>query len=133
MLQAGFSKQAQDTFQATQKLWHMSGVERHAEGAPGLNGPSSDALWNPDIAFIDSAIHTLQTIRNRLVTNEDLTDREFRTLHELKMSSKNGYDYIFNPKTCELLLSKGFATQVSTTGKKKYRITPEGLARLERK
>lgn len=56
---------------AATALWHVSGVEQHAEGHPGIPGPASPAVYdqeayNPDRAKLAGAIHTLQLIEERL-------------------------------------------------------------------
>lgn len=131
----GFSSQCQAVFQATQTLWHESNVEFHAEGAPGLAGPASRGKpVDPDVNFIESAIHTLTVIRDRLTTNDDLSDREWKTLKELDLHFEKGTAYPFNPKTCEILCNKGLAVVVNWAYvKRTYQITKAGRERIRRK
>lgn len=54
-------------YNAALNLWHNSGVERHAEGMPGVPGPAGDGLpWDEQKAYLDGAIKTLTMIRERL-------------------------------------------------------------------
>ena len=49
------------------RLWQESGVERHAEGHPGVPGPSStDTAYDSDKAYLGGAISTLELIHKRL-------------------------------------------------------------------
>jgi hypothetical protein len=78
MPRASSDSAAKRVFDASQALWHASGVERHAEGSPGLLGPpglcdergafgpSSGEPWNPEGAYIASAIYALKLIQARL-------------------------------------------------------------------
>jgi hypothetical protein len=116
----GFSRQAQVVFEASQKLWHESDVERHAEGAPGLKGPPSQGPYDLDLAFIDSAIYTLESIRTRLTQHHALTDREWQALTEIEAHQKTGRPYTFTPKTSEELVRKGLARSLKYGSRNRY-------------
>ena len=58
---------AKTTYDAVTALWVASGVERHAEGHPGVPGPSGDGEpWDIDRAYIEGAIIALDEIYRRL-------------------------------------------------------------------
>lgn len=64
---SAFASLAKTTYDAATALWFASGVERHAEGHPGVPGPSGDAEpWDIDRAHIQGAIIALNEIHRRL-------------------------------------------------------------------
>jgi hypothetical protein len=62
-----FEDAAKKAYDAATELWFTSGVERHAEGHPGIPGPCGDGtLWDINEAHLEGAISTLKEIRDRL-------------------------------------------------------------------
>jgi hypothetical protein len=64
---SAFAGAAKDVYDAATALWFAAKVERHAEGHPGVPGPSGDGeSWDMDRAYIEGAIDTLEEIHQRL-------------------------------------------------------------------
>ncbi len=61
------ARAAKTAYDAATALWFVSGVERHAEGHPGVPGPSGDGEpWDIDRAYIEGAITALGEVYCRL-------------------------------------------------------------------
>lgn len=73
-------------YSAAVELWHASGVERHAEGHPGVPGPSgADESWDSDRAHLEAAIRALTLIHERLyLPNHHRSGRGPVTAHHIK-------------------------------------------------
>jgi hypothetical protein len=64
---SAFAGAAKAVYDAATALWFAANVEQHAEGHPGVPGPSGDGEpWDIDRARIEGAIIALEEIHHRL-------------------------------------------------------------------